>query len=51
MSLGNVVVVGGCGNLGRRLVDDLIERQLALELSVLDLTVEPNRNSQVSYQV
>jgi len=51
MSLGTVLVVGGCGNLGRRLVDDILERQLAVELSVLDLTVEPKRNPRTSYHV
>ena len=49
MSLGTVLVVGGCGNLGRRLVGDLLERQLALEVTVFDLTVDRNRDERASY--
>jgi sterol-4alpha-carboxylate 3-dehydrogenase (decarboxylating) len=49
MALGSVVVVGGCGNLGRRVVDELLERKLATEIHVLDLTVEKNRHPLASY--
>jgi len=47
--LGSVMVVGGCGNLGHRVVEELFERKLATEVSVLDLSVENNRHNLASY--
>lgn len=43
------MVVGGCGNLGRRVVDELFERKLVTDAHVMDLTIEKNRHPLASY--
>ncbi|KAF4628997.1 hypothetical protein G7Y89_g9154 [Cudoniella acicularis] len=51
--LGSIMVIGGCGNLGSRLVNTLLQRQLSSKLCVLDLNIpsNPNSKSLVTYHV
>ncbi|KAF2014340.1 sterol-4-alpha-carboxylate 3-dehydrogenase [Aaosphaeria arxii CBS 175.79] len=48
-SLGSVLVIGGCGGLGSQLVKQLLESKEATSLSVLDISLERNRVSGVTY--
>ncbi len=48
-NLGSVLVVGGCGFLGHRIVAQLIDSDATTKISVLDLKIDRNRNRNVSY--
>lgn len=45
----SAVVVGGCGSLGHRLVEHLLEIQPGIRVSVFDLNTEHNRIPAVTY--
>lgn len=47
--IGSALVVGGCGNLGRRIVDGLLQLQPPPQVSVLDVSVNHNKNSNALY--
>ncbi|KAI4200550.1 MAG: hypothetical protein LQ346_002349 [Caloplaca aetnensis] len=48
-SFGAVLVVGGCGYLGRRIVLALLESQKASSVSVIDIRTDTNQLPNVSY--
>ena len=48
-SLGSVLVVGGCGFLGHRIVDQLVDLHCTSSLSVLDIKTDRARVPNVSY--
>ena len=48
-SLGSVLVVGGCGFLGQRIVRQLLESRAATEVTVVDIQTDRNRHDAVAY--
>ena len=49
-SLGSVLVVGGCGFLGHRIVRQLLESCAASEVTVVDIRTDRNQHDAVAYR-
>ena len=48
-SLGSVLVVGGCGFLGHRIIRQLLESRAASEITVVDIRTDRNQHNAVAY--